>query len=67
MGAEAIIGLVLSLIDRAAAYSAVIAKAKAEGRDVTEAEVAAAVAADDKARTAEQDAIKRARAREMKS
>lgn len=64
MGAEAIIALVLSLIDRAAAYSAVLNKAKAEGRDVTPTELDAAVAADDAARTKEQGAIARARARE---
>lgn len=63
MGEAAIISLVLGLIDRAASYAAVLNKAKAEGRDVTEAEVDAIVAADDKARLAEQDAIARRRAR----
>lgn len=64
MGTEAIIALVLSLVDRAAAYSAVVSKAKTEGRDVTSAELDAAVAADDAARVKEQGAIARARARE---
>ena len=68
MGPETIvaINLALTLMDRAAAYMATVNKAKAEGRDVSSAELDAAVAADDKARGAEQDAIARARAREKK-
>lgn len=66
MGEAAIVSLVFGLIDRAASYAAVLNKAKAEGRDVTEAEIDSIVADDDKARTAERDAIARARAREAK-
>lgn len=62
MGAAEAIALLLGLIDRAAAWGAVIAKAQAEGRDLTEAEVDAFASADDAAKTALEAAIAKARA-----
>ena len=62
MGAEAIISLIFGLLDRAAAYAAIVNKAKAEGRDVTEAEIDTAVAADDLARSQMVVAIAKRRA-----
>lgn len=49
--------LVLNLLQRAATIGATITQARAEGRDVTAAEVDAAAAEDDKARTALDNAI----------
>lgn len=53
--------LLLGLLDRAAAVGTVIAKAHAEGRDVTEAELQQAFADDDAARDRLRDAIAKAR------
>ena len=64
MGTETIIALILGLVDRVAAYGQVLAKAKAEGRDVTDAEIGAAVAADNEAQKTERAAITVARIRE---
>jgi hypothetical protein len=61
MGTEMAITLLLGLIDRAAAWGAVIAKAQAEGRELTEAEVDAFAAADDVAKAALEKAIRDAR------
>ena len=58
----AAITLLLGLIDRAAAVGAVINQARAEGRDVNEAELAQAFADDDAARERLKDAIAKARA-----
>lgn len=64
MGADIIITLIFGLLDRAQAYATLIAKAKAENRDVTEAEVDAAVAEYDASRASLVAAIARARAAE---
>jgi hypothetical protein len=55
------ITLLLGLIDRAAAWGAVIAKAQAEGRGLTEAEVDTFAAADDAAKATLEAAIANAR------
>ena len=52
----------LSLLDRATAISTVLAKAQAEGRDVSDAELDVAVAQDDAARANLDAAIAKARA-----
>lgn len=62
MGVETVMMLIFGLLDRAQAYAAVIAKAKAENRDVTEAEVDAAVAEYDASRAALVAAIAKRRA-----
>lgn len=62
MGTAAAITLLLGLLDRAGAWGAVIAKAQAEGRELTEAEVDAFATADDDAKQALEDAIEKARA-----
>lgn len=62
MGVETIITLVLGLIDRVAAYAAVLTKARKEGRDVTDAEIDAAIALDAQARDALVAAIANRRA-----
>lgn len=62
MGAAEAITLLLGLIDRAAAWGAVIAKAQAEGRKLTDEEVDAFVTADDNAKAALESAIAKARA-----
>ena len=51
----------LSLLDRATAISTVLAKAQAEGRDVSDAELDVAVAQDDAARANLDAAIAKAR------
>jgi len=61
-GVELAIQLLLGLVDRAAAISALLTTAKAENRDVTQAELDALVAADDVAKAALDAAIKAARA-----
>ena len=50
MGTEVAITLLLGLLDRAAAYGALISQAKAEGREVSEAELDALASEDDQAR-----------------
>ena len=62
MGTEAAIMLLLGLLDRAAAWGAVIAKAQAEGRELTEAEVDEFVVADDAAAADQKAALAKARA-----
>lgn len=62
MGADVIITLLFGLLDRAQSYATLIAKAKAENRDVTEAEVDAAIAEYDSSRASLVAAIARARA-----
>jgi hypothetical protein len=62
MGTVEAITLLLGLIDRAAAWGAVIAKAQAEGRELTEEEVDAFVTADDDAKARLESAIALARA-----
>lgn len=61
MGAAEAVMLLLGLLDRAAAWAAVIAKAQAEGRALTEEEVDSFVAADDAAKAALEAAIAKAR------
>ena len=51
----------LSLLDRATAISTVLAKAQAEGRDVSDAELDVAVAQDDAAKANLDAAIAKAR------
>lgn len=63
MGAEAVIALLLALLDRASAIGALLGKAQTEGRDVTQAEIDAVVQKDDVARDALVDAIARSKAR----
>lgn len=62
MGAAEGITLLLALIDRAAAWGAIIAKAQAEGRDISQEELSAFAAADDMARTGLVAAIAKAKA-----
>lgn len=62
MGAEAAIALLLGLLDRAAAFGAILSKAKAEGRDITAEELDAFAQADDLARASLVDAIAKAKA-----
>jgi hypothetical protein len=50
MGEEAAVALLLGLIDRAAAWGVIVAKARAEGRDITGLELSAFAEADDLAR-----------------
>ena len=61
MGTAAAIQLLLGLLDRAAAWGAVVAKAQSEGRDITEEEMDGFTTADDAAREALDDAIAEAR------
>jgi hypothetical protein len=58
--AAAGIGLLLQLIEQAARVSGVIRQAQAEGREVTQAELAEIVAENDAARAKLVDAIRRA-------
>lgn len=64
MGANAaiLVQLVLGLIDRAAAYGALLNKARAEGRDVSDAELDGLASDDDAWRQKQKDAIAKARA-----
>ncbi len=57
MGTEVAISLLFGLLDRAQSYAALIQKAKAEGRDVSDAELDAMASADDIARHELQRAI----------
>lgn len=52
MDASILVTLLLGLLDRASAVGALIAKARAENRDVTPEELDALVAADNTARSA---------------
>lgn len=55
------IQLLMGLLDRAQAISTLLNKAKAEGRDVTDAEIDELAAGDDAARAVLQAAIDKAR------
>ena len=59
--AAIVVDLLLGLLDRASAIGALLAKANAEGRDVTEAELDTLAGEDDAARAALDAAIKKAR------
>lgn len=61
MGAAAAIELLLGLLDRATAIGALISKAQAEKRDITEAELDGLAAHDDAARALLAAAIAKAR------
>ena len=61
MNAELAITLLLSLVDRAAAISALLAQAKAQGRDISAIELDTLCKEDDAARAALVAAIARAR------
>lgn len=52
MNSAIVIQLLLGLLDRATAIGALISKAQAEGRDISDAELDALAASDDKARDA---------------
>lgn len=65
MGVETAITIGLSLLDRGMAYFALMQKAKAENRDITDAELATLAAADDAARASLVDAIAARKAREQ--
>jgi hypothetical protein len=56
------IELILGLLDRASAIGALISRAQAEGRDVTDAELDSLAAGDDAAKIALASAIAKARA-----
>ena len=56
--------VLFGLLDRAQAIGALLAQAKSENRDITQAELDALVTADDIARTAQVAAIERRRASE---
>lgn len=58
---EALIALLLGLLDRAAAIGTLITTARKEGRDITDAELDALVDADDAARADLVSAIERAK------
>lgn len=62
MGAAAGIEILLSLLDRAAAWSVIVQKARLEDRNITEAEIDAFFAADDAADKRLQAAIDKAKA-----
>lgn len=57
-----LIDVLLKLLDKAGAIGSLIGKAKAENRDVTDAELDQLAAGDDVAKKTLQDAIDRARA-----
>lgn len=59
--AALLVELLLGLIDRASAVGAIISKAQAEGRDVTDAELDGLAAGDDAAKIALAAAIAKAR------
>lgn len=61
MNAELLITLLLGLVDRAAAISALLSQAKAQNRDITDAEIRALMQDDDVARSALVTAIAKAR------
>lgn len=60
MNAALLVDLLLGLLDRAAAIGGLLTKAKAEGRDVTSAELDALFAEDATAKAALQAAIDKA-------
>jgi hypothetical protein len=60
MNAAVLVDLLLGLLDRAAAIGGLLTKAKAEGRDVTSAELDALFAEDATAKAALQAAIDKA-------
>jgi hypothetical protein len=62
MPALAAIDLILALLTRASAISAIVAQAQAEKRDLTEAEMNQIISDDDKARTDLVAAIEKAKA-----
>lgn len=62
MPALAAIDLILALLTRASAISALVAQAQAEKRDLTEAEMNQIIAEDDKARAGLVAAIEKAKA-----
>lgn len=57
MNAALAVQLLLGLLNNAAAIGSLLKQAQAEGRDITDAELAALTAADDAARKALVDAI----------
>jgi len=61
MAPELAITLLLGLLDRAASWGAIIAKAQAEGRPLTDAEVDTFVDADDASKAALEAAIAKAK------
>lgn len=61
-GIDLAITLLFGLLDRAAAYQALVTKARDEGRDVTDAELDALAAEDDNARDELEAAIAKRRA-----
>jgi len=61
MGTVAAIELLLGLLDRAVAWGAVVAKAQAEGRDITDAELDAFAQEAHDSSDAAKAAIKKAR------
>lgn len=66
-GAELALTLLFGLLDRAAEISALLVKAKAEGRDISQAELDTLSQADDVARAELVIAIARRRAQEAKT
>lgn len=64
MNATAIIDLILSLVSRLQAAASLIRQARAEGREITDAELDTLVAEDDSARADLVAAIEAAKARE---
>jgi hypothetical protein len=64
MNTAAILDLILSLVSRLQAAAALIQKARAENREITDAELDTLVADDDAARAKLVEAIAAARARE---
>lgn len=62
MGAAAGIEILLSLLDRAATWGAVVQKARLENRNISEAEIDSFFAADDEADKRLQAAIDKAKA-----
>ena len=62
MGIDVAVTLLLSLLDRATAFGAVITKARAEGRDISQAELDGFAQTDDAARAALVAEIAKARA-----
>lgn len=66
MNAAVLVDLLLGLLDRAAAIGGLLSKAKAEGRDITTAELDALFADDATAKAALQAAIDKANAATVK-
>ena len=61
MNSAIAIDLLLNLLDRAAAYGALVSQAKNEGRDITDAELDGLATEDDVARKELEEAIKKRR------